>query len=94
MGQKLRLQDLRDLIAGQGYKCALTGVELEPASASADHINPVAKGGQNEIDNIQILHHKVNTAKGTLSNSEFIEMCVEVAVQAGRCMPLASNSFA
>ncbi|QDV53716.1 HNH endonuclease [Gimesia fumaroli] len=78
MGQKIKLQDLRDLIKAQDYRCALTGVELEPDTASADHIEPVAKGGTNEIDNIQILHHKVNAAKGTMSNIEFIEMCERV----------------
>lgn len=78
MGQKIKAMDLKNLIEAQGYRCALTGVELEPSTASADHIQPVSDGGRNDIENIQILHHKVNAAKGTMPNDEFIKMCKNV----------------
>lgn len=78
MGQKIKALELKSLIESQDYRCALTGVILEPETASADHIQPVSDGGRNEIDNIQILHHKVNAAKGTMTNDEFIQMCKNV----------------
>ncbi|MFH1304612.1 MAG: HNH endonuclease signature motif containing protein [Planctomycetota bacterium] len=78
MEQKIKAMDLKNLIESQGYRCALTGVELEPSTASADHIQPVSGGGRNEIDHIQIVHHKVNAAKGTMANDEFIQMCKNV----------------
>ena len=67
------------LIESQGFKCALTGWDLEPATASIDHIKPLSNGGSHTIDNAQIVHSLVNTAKGTLSNEEFIKVCQAVA---------------
>lgn len=78
MNSKVKQNELRDLITRQDYKCALTGLELEPETASADHILPVSKGGLNSIDNIQILHHEVNRAKSAMTNQEFIQMCKNV----------------
>lgn len=78
MTKKIKAAELRALVESQGYRCALTGVDLMPETASADHIQPISDGGKNEIENIQILHHKVNAAKGTMPNDEFIQMCKNV----------------
>lgn len=78
MSGTVKQTELRALVEQQSFKCALTGVELQPETAAADHIKPVSKGGENVISNIQILHHKVNTAKGTMTNEEFIQMCKDV----------------
>ena len=72
-------KQLRALIHDQDYKCALSGVELNPETANADHVQPVKFGGNNSIDNIVILHEKVNTMKGELAKDEFIEWCCLVA---------------
>lgn len=67
--------ELRKLIENQGYKCALTGVHLTPNTAELDHITPIKKGGSNEIENLQWVSRQVNRAKGSMLQSEFIEMC-------------------
>lgn len=67
--------ELRKLIENQGYKCALTGVHLTPNTAELDHITPIKKGGSNEIENLQWVSMQVNRAKGSMLQSEFIEMC-------------------
>lgn len=72
-------RQLRELIASQDYRCNLTGWELNPKSAQVDHVEPLAKGGAHVLSNLQVVHTSVNTAKGTMTNDEFIEMCCAVA---------------
>ena len=81
--QKIKTKQLKDMVERQDYRCALTGRELNPDTASADHIQPVSKGGSHTIENIQILHSEVNAAKGTMNNDEFVSMCREVVQHVG-----------
>ena len=71
--------ELMTLIERQGYRCALSGVRLEPEHAVIDHIVPVSKGGDNEIDNLQWVHTVANKMKGNMSNESFIKWCTRVA---------------
>lgn len=66
------------LVERQGYRCALTDRELNPKTASLDHVIPTGKGGEHLITNTQVLHKAVNRAKGTMTNEEFVAMCREV----------------
>jgi hypothetical protein len=77
--QNVTKTQLMKLVIQQDYKCALTGWRLTPETASADHIVPIANGGLNAIENIQIVHFLVNRAKGTMENHEFVEMCCAVS---------------
>jgi len=64
----------------QQCQCALSGISLQqPGDCAVDHIVPVSDGGANDMSNIQILHKKINTMKGTLSQDEFIKLCCMVA---------------
>jgi len=74
----IALQEVIKLVRSQDYRCALTGRELIPQTASLDHIVPVSRGGEHCIANAQVLHEAVNRAKGTLTNEEFIQICREV----------------
>ena len=71
---KLKLQ-----LEWQGFKCALSGEELTPDNAEADHIIPIKHGGTNEMGNIQIVTAIANKAKGTLTQDAFVGMCCNVA---------------
>jgi 5-methylcytosine-specific restriction endonuclease McrA len=71
-------RDILDILKSQGYRCALTGRRLTPATAALDHIHAISRGGTHQTGNIQILHKDVNRAKATLTNEEFIDMCREV----------------
>lgn len=66
------------LLQHQRHRCALTGRTLEPNTASLDHIIPVRSGGEHAIQNTQVLHKDVNKAKTTMTNDEFIQLCLEV----------------
>jgi 5-methylcytosine-specific restriction endonuclease McrA len=70
---------LLKLLRKQDYKCALSGIELNPNDAVIDHVLPVSKGGKHTIDNLQILFDEINRMKGNLSNERFIELCSMVA---------------
>lgn len=63
------------MIKRQAYRCAISGVRLEPEIAEADHTIPITSGGANVIENIEIVHRVINRMKGTLSRDEFIYWC-------------------
>ena len=79
MAKPITQSDIMAMIEEQQYRCALTGRELTPETCALDHKQPLAKGGTNEIDNLWIIHHEANAAKGTLSVSEFVSLCCDVA---------------
>jgi len=70
---------LLELIEEQQYRCALSGVELEPDTAVLDHKIPRNRGGRHELNNVWFLHRDVNRAKGTMTVDEFRLMCSRVA---------------
>jgi 5-methylcytosine-specific restriction endonuclease McrA len=74
-------RELMTLIERQGFRCALSGVRLDPEHAVIDHIVPVSKGGDNEIENLQWVHTVANKMKGNMSNESFIKWCTRVARQ-------------
>lgn len=72
------------LLERQSYRCALTGIELTPETASLDHCTPISRGGSHDIDNIQIITQRVNAAKGTMTTEEFIDVCRQVVAYQGQ----------
>ena len=78
-GKRSRVAQLCAKIRENGFKCALSGWEISPNSFELDHILSMNDGGTDDISNLQAVHPLVNRAKGTMGNSQFIEMCVAVA---------------
>lgn len=74
-GGELTRDEVIRLIERQRFRCALSGWPLTPQTAALDHIVAVTRGGQHQIDNVQVLHRDVNRAKGTMTNEEFIALC-------------------
>lgn len=66
-------------IEAQEYRCAISGRELTPATATLDHIVPLGRGGKHCIDNVWVVHGQVNAAKGTMLMDEFVALCQDVA---------------
>ena len=77
--KKANAEQLMQLLRQQSFRCALSGVEISPETARLDHIVPVSQGGTDEIGNLQWLHVDANTAKGTMSQEQFILMCRRVS---------------
>jgi 5-methylcytosine-specific restriction endonuclease McrA len=73
-GTKANAIQLRQLIERQSYKCALSGMPLEPDTATLDHIVPISYGGNDAVENLQWLHQDVNRMKGTMNQSDFLRI--------------------
>ena len=73
---------IRRLVELQGFRCAMTGMELTPEEANLDHIVPIAAGGKHVMGNVQVVHKAINQMKSTLPREEFIEWCRRVVAHA------------
>ena len=78
---KVNADNVLRLLEYQQYHCALSGRKLTPQIAALDHIVPIRYDGEHTIENTQVLHKDVNRAKGSLTNSEFIQLCHEVVLR-------------
>jgi 5-methylcytosine-specific restriction endonuclease McrA len=76
---------LKELLEWQQFRCSLSGRKLTPKNAEADHIVPIKHGGENQMENIQILTTEVNRAKGTMGQQEFVQMCRDVVSHCDEC---------
>jgi hypothetical protein len=85
--QSATSSELMAMLKRQKYKCALSGAKLKPETAQLDHVEPLAEGGTNNIENLQWLDGQVNKAKGTMSQADFVRMCVMVAGHSGKLPP-------
>ena len=78
-GDAVTIKGLLDLAEQQNYRCALTGLELTPSEANADHVHSMMDGGANVMSNLQVVHEVVNRMKNTMSQQQFVEWCCRVA---------------
>lgn len=76
-------EDLAALWKRQRGRCTLSGRRLFRENAHLDHRTAKARGGGDEIGNLQWLDNEVNMAKRALSNSEFTRLCADVATWLG-----------
>jgi hypothetical protein len=75
---EITIEDIATLYEIQKGKCALTGWNIGWTSVNWDHsasIDRIDNLKGYTLDNIQLVHKSVNMARGTLSVSEFIDMC-------------------
>lgn len=66
------VEEVRDLLAKQKGRCAICGLVLN-GRYHADHIVPLARGGNNYISNIQILCPTCNTKKSSFDPIDFMQ---------------------
>jgi 5-methylcytosine-specific restriction endonuclease McrA len=83
MPKPVTARQILDLIEKQDYRCAITGRLLTPETASLDHIVPISRGGEHTLDNLWVVDHQVNSAKGSMTYAEFLNLCREVAGHPG-----------
>lgn len=79
-GMAFTVKDFLDKV-GDNPKCSLTGKPIDlmkPRTYQLDHIAPRSKGGENTLNNCQLVLKEVNLAKHTLSSEEFVKLCREV----------------
>jgi 5-methylcytosine-specific restriction endonuclease McrA len=79
-GMEFTIKDFLDKV-GDNPICSLTGKPIDlmkPRTYQLDHIIPRSKGGENTLNNCQLVLKEVNLAKHTLSSEEFVKLCREV----------------
>ena len=86
--QKPMIFNYKDVYAkyGDHFPCALTGRPIDfnkPNTYEYDHIIPTSRGGDNTLNNLQIVCPEVNRAKQNLTDDEFIDLCKEVVIHGG-----------
>lgn len=85
--RKLKQRDKKSLITAsnlwhiakkQNCRCALTGRRLTNENISPDHIICLSHGGKTEVNNIRLVTKESNVARNCLSDTEFIQLCMDV----------------
>lgn len=80
LGSRHRWTELMELFKRQRGRCAYTREKLVLGdTASLDHIVPKARGGGDEIGNLQWVTWTVNNCKRDLTHEEFVTLCKKVA---------------
>lgn len=60
------------LIQKYGNVCALCGLPFQSKKdITIDHIEPMSKGGKDELENYQLAHYGCNQTKANLTPEEF-----------------------
>ena len=62
--------------------CPLTGRKLTNETISPDHKIPLSHGGKSSIENIRLVHVDANMARRNFTDSQFIQLCQDVAKRA------------
>jgi len=80
-----------DVVEKVGSKpiCYLTGKKInlnKPTTYTLDHRVPTSKGGENELENLEICSHRANQAKADLSLDEFYKLCEDVLAWRKKCL--------
>lgn len=85
-GIMFTVQDLMDKI-GDAPKCELTGKPIDLSKTRSYHLDhkiPKSRGGDNSLENCQLLSREANQAKHNLTNEEFIALCKTVVEHSER----------
>jgi 5-methylcytosine-specific restriction endonuclease McrA len=72
--------------ASHTFTCVYTGDTLDwkdPGKYQYDHITPKSRGGEDTLENLQIISVNANQAKGSMTHDEFIDLCKKVSERHG-----------
>lgn len=86
---KLTHMDVWSVAKKQKLICPITKIKLTPKTISLDHIVPLARGGTNTKDNIQLIDYNVNIMKRHFLMCEFYVIIEKI--WAARNIPAAQT---
>jgi 5-methylcytosine-specific restriction endonuclease McrA len=66
--------ELEKWLTRDEYICYYSGEILSLNDITVDHKVPISRNGTNELENLCIASHHMNTAKGSLTEKEFVEL--------------------
>lgn len=74
---------IKILLECQGFRCAYSGKPLKVGDpdTTLDHKIPRARGGSNELSNLQWVSKRVNQMKTDFTHDEFIRACQVIAAR-------------
>lgn len=65
------IPELYEWLKTHSLVCAYSNEQLTIDNITVDHRTPISRGGTNELENLAICSHHMNTAKGSMSEYEF-----------------------
>jgi 5-methylcytosine-specific restriction endonuclease McrA len=71
-------QHVRSALNGQVY-CPYCNDRLTVADFSLDHLHPVSRGGEHELDNLIVCCTGCNQSKGSMNDGEFTALLAVMA---------------
>ena len=72
-------KDLKELMAKQNFKCALTGNDISfESDIDLDHIIPTSRNGNNELSNVRWVTRQANRLKNNLTDDELKALCLKI----------------
>ena len=83
-------REIASLWKRQHGRCALTGRRLD-RSAQLDHVLPKARGGTDDLANLQWLCEEANIAKRHMTDAEFVTLCSDVMAWIGRRIQMVED---
>lgn len=77
---KYTYQEAIEHLGGINTKCYLTGIPINITKDKycLDHKIPVAKGGDNSLDNMGITIPLANASKSSMNINEYLDLCILV----------------
>lgn len=79
----ITIEDAYNQLEKQGFKCALTGIDLPWSEESGMSIDRIDSKKEYELNNIQLVHKDVNLMKNHFNEDYFIHICKLVAKTRG-----------
>jgi 5-methylcytosine-specific restriction endonuclease McrA len=81
-GSKKNGEALQRLFVQQQGLCAYSDAPLIPGrNACIDHKIPRARGGTNDLNNLQWVTKPINRTKGTMTHAEFLALCITIVAK-------------
>ena len=65
-----RIADRNAILERDGENCWFCGMHMEPLDRSIEHLDPIAMGGSNELENKVLCHTQCNRYLSTLSRED------------------------
>lgn len=78
MTQREKTAIRRNKFMEQFGTCPICDRAMDEYSCTLDHKRALARGGTNQYDNFQVLHHDCNQLKSSLSNEQARKKYIEV----------------
>jgi len=73
-GDPPTITEIKEWLSGVKYMCHYCGTTLDEKNFSVDHLIPVSRNGKNNFENIRQCCKSCNTAKGKMTDIEFVSL--------------------